>query len=347
MRPWGHEALLAFAVLVTPFAASAQGAGGLPQDSASPSKARPEHVEEDLIGTPRDIRVAPRAPTLPDLTHTAPELSAEHTIASVAPKAGSLGPTAPDQPRLSAHLFHFDTEVPLAKWLYVGGAWGFAAARGASTTDTPDKAHLVAAEPEIFARVVRALDGESYTLGAGLGMLFPVVKYDELNSSERLSKSTAASLVSIVRPWDVSMFLDRRVTARPWIDLRTKSKRLVAQFRQAFDAGYRTSTPSCTQGIVCDRTGDLQVLSISTLYLGWQPTREVALGIEAWEVYLLKTQLSVNDRSSIALSPSVRFFFRWVEPAVSVLFPVGPTLLNAADGYYALRLDMRIWFGGR
>jgi hypothetical protein len=195
--------------------------------------------------------------------------------------------------------------------------------------------------------VVRSSENDSYAIGAGLGVLLPVAKYDELNASERLQSSTAASLVSIVRPWDVSMFLDRRVTARPWIDLRTKGRRLVAQFRQAIDMGYRTQSPACTQGVVCDRTGDVQVFSISTLWLGWQPTREVAVGIEAWEIYLMKTQLSVKDRSAFAMSPSVRFFFRWVEPAVSVIFPVGPTLLNAADGYWGLRLDMRIWFGGR
>ncbi|MGZ3451884.1 MAG: hypothetical protein ACXWUG_07410 [Polyangiales bacterium] len=327
--------------MAAPRSASAQVSAPPSLEPVHSTKERPHHLEEDLIGTPRVIPVAPRAPTLPDLTHPEPEMEGEHTIASVAPKAGTLGPA--DHARLSAHLFHFETEVPLARFLYVGGAWAFAAARGA----TDDSVHVVPGQPEIFARVVRALEGESYDIGAGLAVLPPLARYDDLAASERLARSTAASLVSVVRPWDVSMFLDRRVTAKPWVDLRTKNRRLIAQFRQALDVGYRVSTTPCVAGTTCDEAGDLQVMAISTLYLGWQPTRELTIGVEAWEIYLLKTQLLVNDRAALALSPSIRFYFRWVEPSVSVLLPLGPTLFNAADGYYALRLDMRVWFGGR
>jgi hypothetical protein len=91
------------------------------------------------------------------------------------------------------------------------------------------------------------------------------------------------------------------------------------------------------------------LISTTALYVAWQPRREVALGIEAWQVYILSTRLSVadRDRSAFAVSPSVRFFYRWVEPAVSVLFPIGSPLFNTADSYIALRIDLRFWFGGK
>lgn len=336
------------AVLATGSAAGsawAQGAGGIPTGTfgSGEAKARPEHVEEDLVGTPRDLRTVPRAPTLPDLTHRAPELSTEHTIASITPRTSSA-PTDRETSRLSAQLFHFDYEMPIAPWLYTGAEWGFAAARGPTDSGTT----FVPGQPQLFARVVRSLTRERYSVGAGLGLLPPVFTYDDRDDRARLEGSTASSLAGVVRPWDLSTFLDRRFTARPWIDLRVALRRFVVQFRQGIDVNFRTSAAPCTTG-ACDASGDLQLLSTTTLYLGWQPTREVALGVEAWEVYLLKTraQIADRDRSVFALSPSVRFFYRYVEPAVSLLFPIGSPLMNAADGYFALRIDLRVWFGGK
>ena len=46
-----------------------------------------------------------------------------------------------------------------------------------------------------------------------------------------------------------------------------------------------------------------------------------------------------------AISPGFRFFYRWVEPGVSLLLPVGAPLLGAVDNYVALRVDLRVWFG--
>lgn len=305
------------------------------------AKSRPEHVEEDLVGTPRDIRTVPRAPTLPDLTHRAPELSYEHTAASVKPR--TTGPVDPTTARLTSHLFNFDFEVPLTRWLYGGTTWGFSAARAAES----EKASFVAGQPMIFARVVRSAFHEKYAIGAGLGFSPPVFSYGDDSEAARFEAGSASTLVSVVRPWDVSTFLDRRFTTRPWIDLRVAFRRFVLQARQGLDANLRSSGAACGGNEVCERAGDLQLISTTTLYAAWQPRREVAIGIEAWQIYLLKTRSDVADdrRSALALSPSVRFYYRWVEPAVSLLFPVGPPLLGAADSYYALRFDLRMWFG--
>lgn len=306
-------------------------------------KARPEVVREDLIGTPRDIRTVPRAPTLPDLTHRAPELSTEQTIASVTPRVSNQ-PTDRDEARLTSHLFHFDYEMPIVPWLYGGAEWGFAAARAPTASGTT----FVPGQPQLFARAVHSFKHERYSVGAGLGVLPPVFAYDDKGDRERLEGAAASSLVSVVRPWDLSTFLDRRLTTRPWVDLRVAFRSVVVQLRQALDINYRTGVAPCGTG-ACDQSGDVALMSATTLYLGWQPTREVALGIEAWEVFLLKSRQAIadRDRSTLAVSPSVRFFYRWVEPAISVLFPIGSPLMNAADGYFALRLDVRVWFGGR
>ena len=304
------------------------------------TKSRPDVVEEDLVGTPRDIRTVPRAPTLPDLTHTAPELSAEHTIASLRPRDAT-----DDQRRLTSQILHFDFELPLGRGVYAGAEWAVAGARGPDDSG----AKIIAGQPMLFGRAVHSFSRERYSVGAGLGLLPPIFTYDDRHESDRLEASTASTLVSIVRPWDLSTFLDRRLTTRPWVDFRVKWRRAVVQARQAIDVNFRTSAPSCEPGSTCDQSGDVQLISVSTLYLGWQPSRELAIGIEGWQVYMLNTRLTVpdRDRSAFVLSPSVRFYYRWVEPAVSLIFPIGSPLLNTADSYFGLRIDMRIWFGGK
>lgn len=325
------------------FIGSASAQGTIPTGSfgSAEGKARPDTVKEDLIGTPRDIRTVPRAPTLPDLTHRAPELSGEQTIASITPRVSTV-PSDRESSRLTSHLFHFDYEMPIVPWLYAGAEWGFAAARAPDVSGTK----FVAGQPQLFARAVHSFSHERYSVGAGLGVIPPVFSYDDKSDQQRLEGATPSSLVGVVRPWDLSTFLDRRLTLRPSIDLRVRWRKFVLQLRQGVDVNFRTSASPCGTG-ACDQSGDLQLLSATTLYLGWQPTREMALGLEAWEVFMLKSRQAIadRDRSVLALSPSIRFYYRYVEPAVSVLFPIGSPLMNAADGYFALRIDMRVWFG--
>lgn len=331
-------------ILLTPGLARAQG--GIPTGSfgSGEAKARPDHVEEDLVGTPSETRSVPRGTALPDLTHQAPELSFEHTIASVTPRV-PLAATDRTRQRYSAHLFHLDYEMPLLRHVYAGAEWGFAAARSPAETGSA----FIAGQPQLFARAVRSFARDRYSVGAGLGLLPPVFTYDDKPDSARLAESTASTLVATVRPWDLSTFLDRRFTARPWIDMRVTWRRFVLQLRQGLDVNYRTSAVGCTAGIECEKSGDMQLMSTTTLFVGWRPTRDLALGLEAWEVYLLKTHVPIadRDRSVFALSPSVRFYYRWVEPAVSMLFPIGSPLLNASDGYFALRIDVRVRFGSQ
>lgn len=328
------------------------GDGGAPAVSAA-SRVSGDPSASDA--TLADLRLLPRGPTLPDLTHAAAEGSFEQTTASVIPRGGG-------EP-LASHLFHGDVELPIARWLFVGGSYGAAVAwaRAASPATTPataasasdatagagSEAHFVSAQPEAWARVVHQGLGANYTLGAGLGVVPPLVTYGGLDDEQRLAQATASALVGILRPWDVPLFLDRRLTLRPWIDLRTTRKHLVAQLRGRMDFSFRTSRPP---GLADEETrarvGELELFASAALYLGWRPTREVTLGLEAWEVYLLKTPLPLADRDRVtfALSPSVRLHFRWVEPAISVLLPLGRPLFGVADSYVAVRVDVRVWF---
>lgn len=308
--------------------------------------ARAQTLEKELSDLPADVRVIPRGPTIPDLQHTSSEASLEQTIASVNPKTSTAAVGVPtNEGALTSHIFEADFEIPLVRQtLYVGGQYAFAAARSPAQHD----ARFISGQPEIFGRIAHGGPDEQWAVGAGLGVMAPIVTYDDLDDGKRTQTATASALVGIVRPWDLSMFLDRRVTARPWIDLRI-GRKIVAQVRQGLDVAMRSGVPSSTSAVgpFAGKVGDVEMVSITSVYLGWQPTPELALGVEAWDVYLLKTSLPITDRERtvFAVSPGFRMFYRWVEPGVSLLFPIGSPLLGAVDDYVALRIDMRVWFG--
>ncbi|MEO7092795.1 MAG: hypothetical protein ABI175_06060, partial [Polyangiales bacterium] len=247
--------VLALSLCLVTVVTSGRGLAQSPIGGSGNSPTRQVTDEHELTNLPKSVRIAPRAPTLPDLTHTAAEIASEHTIASVKPHGGE---------RLTSHLFHFDFELPLIeKFLYVGADYGFAGARSPSQTS----ARFVSGQPQLFGRVVWVEPKDKYALGAGLGLIAPIVTYDSKDDASRLSSGTASSLIGIVRPWDISSFLDRRVTLRPWIDLRAGRRKLVVQFRQGMDFSFRTGVPTQSDDAtgVQQKAGDIELLSISTL----------------------------------------------------------------------------------
>lgn len=312
-----------------------------PAPSAPPPAREPSAdplAERARAAPARDPRALPCAPTLPDLSHGAPEATFEQTTAALQPRGGG-------EP-VTAHLFQADVEIPIGRHVFVGGLYGVAAARAPAS----DAVRFVSAQPELYGRVVSLGLGAHYTLGAGLGLVPPLFDNgDALDRASTLAPATAAALAGVVRPWDLPLFLDRHLTLRPWIDLRTARKHLVAQFRGRLDFALRTAAPSSSGSptAIGGSAGDLDMLATAQLYLGWRPTPELSLGLEAWEVYLLKTERPIGDRDRVtfALSPSVRYSFRWVEPAISVLVPLGQPLFDTAERYVALRVDVRVWFG--
>jgi hypothetical protein len=337
-----HLLSLAASLTLASGAASARAQIG----STGSAPARTTTNEKELTDLPEDARVLPRGPTIPDLQHTAAEASLEQTIASVKPKAGGgVGGVPTDDAALTSHLFEADFEIPVVRQtVYVGGQYAFAAAR----SPAQHEARFVSGQPEIFGRIAHGGPDESWAIGAGLGFMAPLVTYDDLDDAKRVQTATTSALVGIVRPWDLSMFFDRRVTARPWLDLRVGRHKFIVQLRQGLDVAMRSGVPSgaSANAAFAGKVGDIEMISITALYIGWQPTPELALGVEAWDVYLLKTQLPVGDRDRtvFALSPGFRMFYKWVEPGVSLLLPIGAPLLGAVDNYVALRIDLRVWF---
>src|SRR3954467_6501656 len=76
--------MAALGVSARAYAQSSGGAGGSGEIGGSAHAATRQVSEEhELTNLPKSVRVAPRAPTLPDLTHTAAEVAFEHTLASV------------------------------------------------------------------------------------------------------------------------------------------------------------------------------------------------------------------------------------------------------------------------
>ncbi len=273
----------------------------------------------------------PRAASLPDLLHPWTELSFEQTTASLSPHGYSGQRTA--------ILYHLDLEIPVVRrFLWIGASYGLAAAQ--SPTESK---RFVPGEPQVYARVVHVEPNDKYTLGAGLGIVAPLIKQDDHDDGQRLTQDTPSAIVAVLRPWDLASFLDRRVTLRPWFDVRIGRGNWIAQFRQGIDIAIRSSAIG-----LADHAGETELLSISTVYLGWQPTRAIALGLEAWEVYFLSTHLPITDRdrTAFAIAPGFRFFHPRLEPGISLFLPVGSTILGAVDSYWGLRLDVRVPLGG-
>jgi hypothetical protein len=285
-------------------------------------------------GTESAPRAVARASTLPELTHRGTELALDYSVSSIDPHDPTAG-------RLALHIAQVDCEVPLlAPVFYAGGRWGLAAGH---EPGAPGQS-FVPGQPQLWARAVHSFSHEQYSVGAGFGASPPLFYYEDTSDTTRLARSETALLASIVRPWDLSMFLDRRLTLRPWIDLRVAVRALVVQVRQGLDVSIRTGQAGCPGGASCERPGETQFVSLTGIYVGWQPLAWLALGVEGWEIYLLKTAPPIEDRdrTAFAVSPTVRFFHRWAEPALSFSFPVGPPLLNAAESYWSLRLDFRV-----
>jgi hypothetical protein len=79
--------------------------------------------------------------------------------------------------------------------------------------------------------------------------------------------------------------------------------------------------------------------------VGYRPADLFGLGLEAWEVYLIQAPLRKDDGlAAYAVSPSIRFMTRVLQPAVSFLVPIDRTLFGAIDDFWAVRLSVQAVF---
>ncbi len=270
-----------------------------------------------------EVRDPPQAPTLPALTHKDLTYTFEYTAASIEPNPIAGAPAGQDPGRAWAWFAHGELELPLAprKW-YIGVANDVASAAipgvGSAT---------LLGNPELWARGVWS-SVQGLSAGGGLGVVLPVAR-DRSDIEQEVLR-----VVGVVRPWDVAYFDDLTLTFRPAFDIRHVVGRATLQMRQGIDWSIKGEG----DGLRYDITAR------ATFYVGYRVHDAIGLGIEVWEVYQVTRDLPDDKRAAVAISPSVRFMLRRVQPAVSVLFPVATPLRGEVESYYALRLNVGFAF---
>jgi hypothetical protein len=252
---------------------------------------------------------APAPPTLPDLTHRALATSFENTFASLLsrPTDGS----APNRSLGWTERLEIEQALSLRRW-YVGVSEELALGRA------PNRGFLlVGANPEVWGRALWASQaGLAY--GGGLGVVLPVLHHDEAGTQ-------VAQAMGVVRPWDYVEFTNDDFVLRPFIDVRDIDGRVILQLRQGID--WNRSETSLT--------------SRTTFYIGYRLSERFGLGLEAWEVYLVTAANPKDDgRAAYAVSPSVRFMTRVLQPALSFLLPIDRPLVDSVDSFWAVRLSV-------
>jgi hypothetical protein len=255
---------------------------------------------------------APAPPTLPDLTHRALAGSLESTFASI---RGNPRPDGTDPGRSFGWNERIEAEqaVSIRRW-YVGVSEQLALGR------PPDGNFLlVAGNPEVWGRALWASQvGLAY--GGGLGIVLPGVPHGSAGTE-------VAQTIRVLRPWDYVHFVNDDFIFRPFIDVRDIDGRVMLQLRQGIDWDR-------SSGALTSRT---------TFYVGYRISDLFGLGLEAWEVYLIKAPLEKDDgRAAYAVSPSLRFMNRVLQPAVSILLPIDRPLFDAVESFWAIRLSLSV-----
>ena len=255
---------------------------------------------------------APAPPTLPDLTHRGLAASLDSTFASIAENQHPDGSTG-GRSLGWTERFEFEHALALRRW-YVGVSEQTALGR-----TTAGNFLLVMGNPEVWGRTLWASQaGLAY--GGGLGLVLPAVHHGAAGTE-------VARSIQAVRPWDWVDFVNDDLIVRPFVDVRNIDSRIILQLRQGIDWDAASTT----------------LTSRTTFYIGYRPVDLIGLGLEAWEVYLIRAADSKDDgRAAYAMSPSLRLMTRTVQPAVSFLLPIDRPLFDAIDGFWAVRLSMSI-----
>lgn len=254
---------------------------------------------------------APAPPTLPPLTHRTLLYGFEYTAASIEPND--------DQGRAYAWFAEGALELPIRprQW-YLGITSSVASA----AIPGVGSARLLG-NPEIWSRGVwSSVLGVSG--GGGLGIVLPVPR--NLTPVE----AEVISVVRTIRPWDVAYFSNLTLTFRPSFDIRHIAGRFMLQLRQGIDWSISEESSNFT--------------ARATFYAGYRAHSAVGLGLELWEVYQVTADLPDDKRAAFAISPSIRFILPYVQPAVSLLFPIATPLRGDVESYYALRLHAAFSF---
>ena len=183
---------------------------------------------------------------------------------------------------------------------------------------------LVASNPEVWGRALWASQvGLAY--GGGLGVVPPGIRHGGEGQA-------VAQSIRVVRPWDYVAFGNDSLILRPFIDVRDIDGPVILQLRQGIDWNLATN----------------ELTSRTTFYVGYRPNEFVGLGLEAWEVYVIQAMQKKDEGSAAyAVSPSIRFMTRVLQPAVSFLMPIDRALFGAVDNFWAVRLSLNVILEGK
>jgi hypothetical protein len=275
-------------------------------------------AQSEPFNDPYDVPLAPRPPTLPELTHPDIEGTLESTAGAIVPASGGAW--------AQAYVQRINVEVPLAlrRW-YVGATYEFASGTSGNAFET------VGGNLELGGRTLWATE-TGLGFGGGLSLVLPTASYDP-NSGGAVVALESATL----RPWDVTFFSQGVYGVRPYIDVRMLVGQFIAQFRQGIDM---TVAPT--------EIGDRHLYAMTGLYFGWRATELLAVGLEAFEEYaILVPGVSDASRSAIVASPNIRVSLPWVQPAISMFTNVGPPLYGANESFWGFRLAITVVYDPR
>ncbi len=276
-----------------------------------------------------DVPLAPRPPTLPELTHHDWEVSGETSLGVVTPNI--VKALTYDSSDTAAIVQRVAIEVPLTLTprIYLGGGYEIAA----GTPPGGGSFKLVPSNLDLYGRIVWATH-TGMAFGGGLGVLVPTAQFGTAGDAAKVAAAAQA-----IRPWDNAFFLDDTASFRAFVDARVVDGRFVLQFREGLEASVNLG------GLAP------QVAAIAQLYIGFRVVPLLGVGVEAFETYLIDSPNIVtvaedHDRATFTLSPSVRLMTPYVQPALGFATSIGTPLFGSGtvDGFWALRLGASVVF---
>ncbi|EYF06648.1 hypothetical protein [Chondromyces apiculatus] len=297
-------------------------AGALTVFFAGPSASAQGSPPLGAIAEEQAVFDPPAPPTLPGLTRRDLTFTFETTVSVIEPEPPSTGGSA------YGWSAHGELELPLVprRW-FIGAAHEIASA---ALPGVGSKTLL--GSPEIWGRGVWS-SVRGLASGGGFGVVLPAPR--NLTGAEQDVLQAART----VRPWDAAYFADMTLVARPWFDIRLVTGPFIFQLRQGLDW-------SLVVRELMPEEPRYDLTARATFYFGYRATEAIGLGLELWEVYQLTADPRVNDgeRAAFAISPSIRFMFPYVQPALSMLFPLATPLRGEVETYYAARLNVGFTF---
>jgi len=273
---------------------------------------------------PYGLPTTPRAPTLPPLTHSEIEGTAETTIGALVP---TVGPRSFELQRSLGFVQRFNVEVPIAQrqW-FVGSNYEFAVGAPPSGGGA---VQIVGGNLELYGRVVWAMR-TGLAFGGGLGIMAPTSDFDPASPAARVAAGAAT-----IRPWDFAFFRQDAMGFRPFFDVRAVDGRFVVQFRQGIDYALELSG-------LARKT----FAATGALYMGYRVAPWLGAGIEVLEYYVLDDSVKDDRRATFTISPSLRFVTRNLQPSVSGFTNVGGLPYDGVNRIWGLRLAFTVLFEG-